>query len=165
MVWTTAETNALINERRFIGTFSDEQELIIRTTLLCTLIKPAIAIILGISADKNLDMELYVANDRKGARYRARRIYFTDFCTRFWEESGKLTRGRGGGDGDSGGSGGDGDGGGGGGDDGDGGGGGGGDGNGSGGGNESVGYGWDKSSDSKSGGRWGKISSSNSNNN
>jgi len=34
-------------------------------------------------------MELYAANDRRGARRRAGRIYFADFRTRFWEEPGK----------------------------------------------------------------------------
>ncbi|RIA79451.1 hypothetical protein C1645_840658 [Glomus cerebriforme] len=65
----------------------------------------------------NQDMKLYAANDRRGVRHHAGRIYFADFCMRFWEEPGnrdyakkersRLTRGRdedvGGGDGGEGG--------------------------------------------------------------
>jgi len=30
-------------------------------------------------------MELYAANDQRGSRSRAGRLYFADFQTRFWE--------------------------------------------------------------------------------
>ena len=34
-------------------------------------------------------MELYGANDRRGARSRAGRLFFDEFRTRFWEEPSK----------------------------------------------------------------------------
>ncbi|RIA81114.1 hypothetical protein C1645_837497 [Glomus cerebriforme] len=133
MVWTIAETNALINKRRQTNqarnNYWNNLAACVNRTCNSNYTGDQCRRKFNRLVSEYNDMELYAANDRRGARRHAGRIYFADFHTRFWEKPDKnavaitqrrrdvyaqvkLTRGRGrdggvGGEGgDSGGSGG-----------------------------------------------------------